>query len=267
MILYNTYDFLKINYKELIDNLRIEEVRCGPLMSAVKLSDNSYGVVSTLMDVQHQCIKSNRDFGDFTPSRIVGQYVSDLFETPKSSGLINTLRIAVLNAISTTIISEGKYNIIENSDPIDLIDLDSRKTITIVGAFNSYIRKISTTDNRLFVLELDKNAIADEFRKYYVPADDFNLVLPKSDIVIITGLTLVNNTIDDLLAAILPETTVIVTGPSSSLIPDILFQNKVNIIGATRILNPDLLFQLVSEMGTVFHLFKYCAQKICIMHE
>lgn len=267
MILESTLDFLEKNHKNIIDNLRIVEVRFGTRMTAVKLSDNSYGVVSTLMDLHHQCIKKKRDFEDFTPLKISGQYVSDLFKTTKESNLINTLRIAILNAISTTIISQGKYKIIEDADPIDLIDLNSRKTITIVGAFNSYIKKIAPTDNELHVLELDKYAIADDFRKYFVPAQDYKLVIPKSDIVIITGLTLVNNTIDDLLAAVSPNTQVILTGPSSNIIPDILFQNKVNIIGTTRILNPDLLFQLVSEMGTVYHMFKYCAQKISIVNE
>lgn len=267
MILDKIFDFFKTNHKNLVESLRVEEFRCGAHMSAVKLSDGSYGVVSTLMDAEHQCVKGVRDFGDFTPAKISGQPVLSLFETTKTSGLISTLKVAVLNAISSTIISKGKYKIIEDADPIDMIDLHSNKTITMVGAFNTYIRKIPAETNRLHVLELNENALANGFEKYYVPADEYKSVLPKSDIVIITGLTLVNSTIDNLLTAISPGTQVIVTGPSSSLIPDILFQNKVNIIGSTRIVNPELLFQLISEMGKPFHIFKYCAQKICIMNE
>jgi len=267
MILDETYNFIKTGFKDQILNLRIEEVRFGVHLSAVKLSDNSYGVASTMLDNHDPCAKSDRDFGDFTPTKIVGQNISFLFETTKKSCLIDTLRIAVLNAISSTILSGGEYNIIENADPIDLISLDSDKTITIVGAFQSYIQKISNTNNHLSVLELDENAFVGEHRKYYVPADEYKRVLPESDIIIITGLTLVNNTIDGLLAAIPPDAIVIVTGPSSSLVPDILFRNKVSIIGATRILKPELLFPIVSESGAGFHLFRYCAQKICITNE
>ncbi|HZJ74545.1 MAG TPA: DUF364 domain-containing protein [Perlabentimonas sp.] len=267
MILDKTFDFLKTSHKSLIDELTIDEFRCGTHMSAVKLSDNSYGVVSTLLDEGHQCVKGVRDFGDFTPAKISGQPVLNLLETKKSSGLISTLKVAVLNAISSTIISKGEYKVIENADPIDMIDLNSNKNITMVGAFNTYIRRIPAETNNLQVLELNESALAQGFEKYYVPADEYKNVLPKSDIVIITGLTLVNSTIDNLLNAISPGTQVIVTGPSSSLVPDILFQNKVNIIGSTRIVNPELLFQLISEMGKPFHIFKYCAQKICIMNE
>ena len=89
--------------------------------------------------------------------------------------------------------------------------------------------------------------------------------MPQSDIVIITGQTLVNNTIDDLLAVINPKSEVIVTGPSSGILPDLLFENKVSVIGTIRITKPEILFSLVREGGTGYHLFEYCAQKICIL--
>lgn len=267
MILEETLSLLKTKYWNLLEPLTISEVRFGVHLSAVKLSDGSYGIASTLEDNGGHCLKKNRDFEEFTPAKIVGQKVIDLFETTKKSIIVDTLKIAVLNAISSTILNEGNYKIRENIDPIELVDLTQKKTITIVGAFHSYIQKISETDNKLHVLELDENALVDEYKKFYAPANEYQAVLPESDVVIITGLTLVNNTIDGLLSAISPDALVIVTGPSSSLIPDVLFQNKVNIIGATKITNPEILFNIVSECGAGFHLFKYCAAKICIINE
>ena len=133
------------------------------------------------------------------------------------------------------------------------------------GAFHSYIRKISETPNKLFVLEKNKEALPAEYKKFFVVADDYKTILPDSDIVIITGQTLVNNTIDYLLRAISPGAQVIVTGPSGSIIPDILFENGVSIIGASRITKPEILFDIVSDGGTGFHLFEYCARKISIL--
>jgi uncharacterized protein (DUF4213/DUF364 family) len=115
------------------------------------------------------------------------------------------------------------------------------------------------------VLELNENALAPEQKKYYAPAGEYKKILPESDIVIITGQTLVNRTIDDLLSVIAEGTQVVVTGPSSNIIPDILFKNKVSIIGAVRITDPEVLFDVVSEGGTGYHLFEYCARKICIL--
>jgi uncharacterized protein len=116
-------------------------------------------------------------------------------------------------------------------------------------------------------LELNENALSSDQKQFFVPANMYAEILPASDIIIITGLTLVNNTIDDLLSSVSSEAQVIVTGPSSSIIPDILFENKVNIIGATRITDYDLLLSIAGEAGAGFHLFKYCAKKICIVND
>jgi len=267
MIVEQTLELLKSRYREKIEDLTISEVRIGISMTAVKLSDGSCGVSSTFTNETQHCRKGNRDYGDFSPLKIRGRKVTELLETDKKSGIITTLRIASLNAVSSGIINSGGYRILENRDPIDLFDFSIPRTITIVGAFHSYINKISDTGNRLFVLELNENEIAPDEKKFFIPAGDYMKVLPESDIIIITGLTLVNSTIDNLLASVPEKAAVVVTGPSGSIIPDVLFENKVSIIGATRIIKPDVLFDLIGEGGGGYHLFEYCAQKICILKD
>lgn len=268
MILQETYDLLQRVYHEKLKNLIITDVRIGVLLTAVKLSDNSVGVASTIANSETSCLKKNRNFDAFTPGKINGQKVKELFEIAPVNNITDTLKMAVLNAISAGIIDNGKYKVLEDTDPIDLIDYSGEaKNITIVGAFNSYIQKISESKHNLKVLELNENALIAEHKKYFTLAEEFEKIIPSSDVVIITGLTLVNNTIDGLLKAVNPDSQVIVTGPSSSLVPDILFENNVSIIGATRITDPELLFTIVSEAGTGFHLFRYCAKKICILNE
>jgi uncharacterized protein len=267
MILEKTYSLLKTKYNKQIENLTITDVRIGALLSSVLLSDGSCGVSSTVIDIHAHCDRKSRDFGDFSPLKIKGQKVTSLFEADKKSNLINTLKIAALNAISSKLISASDYKIIENADPIDLIDLKSKKTIAIIGGFQTYIQKISETNNKLYVLELNENALSEEQKQFFIPAKEYANILPVSDIIIITGLTLVNNTIDGLLSSVSPNAQVIVTGPSSSIIPDVLFENRVDLIGATRITDSDLLFSIVGEAGAGFHLFKYCAQKICILND
>ena len=154
-----------------------------------------------------------------------------------------------------------------NADPIDLMDLGPGKTVTLVGAFHSYIHKIIQSGSKLFVLELHEDALLPEHKEYYVPANEYARVFQISDTVLITGLTLVNNTLDDLLQSIKPETKVIVTGPSSSVIPDVLFKHNVDIIGGILITKPELVFPLISQGAAGYHLFKYCCEKVCILNE
>jgi uncharacterized protein len=266
MILEETFNLLKTKYKTNINDLVISEVRIGVFLTAVSLSDGSIGVASTDSNALTNSYTKVREFDKFSPSKINGQKVIDLFDNNSNLKIIDTLKVAVLNALSSQFLSSHNYKIIEETDPIDLIDLTPHKTISIVGAFQSYIKKLAATRNKLYVLELNENALIDDQKQLYVPADKYREILPVSDIIIITGLTLVNNTIDDLLSSILPTAKVIVTGPSSSMIPDILFKKGVNILGGTRINNVELLFKIVSEAGTGFHLFKYCAEKYCIVN-
>ncbi|MDY0098086.1 MAG: DUF364 domain-containing protein [Bacteroidales bacterium] len=260
-----TYNLLKSRLGDRLEELFIDDVRIGLYLTAVKLSDNSVGTASNLTSNDPVCIKSNRDFGDFTPLKIKGQKVSDIMQLQKQSDIISSLRTAVLNAIASSAVLSGDFKIVEKCDPLQLLDLAPHKTITIVGAFHSYIQTISQTGNTLLVLELNENALRPEEKKYYVPAGDFMKVIPESDIVIITGQTIVNSTIDELVSSVMPDTQVIVAGPSSGLLPDVLFNNKVNIIGTVKITQPDILFELVSQGGAVFHMFEYCAEKICIL--
>jgi uncharacterized protein (DUF4213/DUF364 family) len=267
MILEETYNLLRTKYKNMVDDLTIEDVRVGLYLTAVRLSDNSCGAASTMEEDHPFSTKEERDFGDFSPLKIKGRKVTGLFDSDKNANLMASLKTATLNAISAKIISSGGYKVIEDTDPVQLLELTGEKTITIVGAFQSYIKIISGTNNKLHVLELNESALRPEQKKFFVPAEKYKEVIPVSDIVIISGQTLVNRTIDDLLAPVTPGTTVVVTGPSGSILPDILFENKVSITGAMRITRPEILFDIVGEAGIGYHLFRYCAKKICVLKQ
>ena len=267
MILDKTIELLKTKYKSQVEGITVSDACIGIYLTAIRLSDGSCGVASTELGPQEGCCRDRKNYGEFTPAKINGKRLIDLLECNEPVKALDSLKVAALNAISMKIISASGYKIIENADPINLIDLQAGKTITLVGGFHSYIQKISETDSRLYVLELDENMLQGEMKRYYVPADEYARILPLSDIIIMTGLTLVNNTIDGLINSILPHSQVIVAGPSSSLLPDVLFENKVNIIGATRITDAYLAFEVASQAGGAHHLFRYCAEKICILNE
>ncbi len=267
MIFNETYYLLKDRYSRDIGNLVVSDIRIGQYLTVVRLSDNSVGTSSTLPLEHPFCLKESRDFGDFSPLKIRGKKVTDILETDRKSQIISSLKTAVLSAISSGIISSGEYIVKENCDPIQFVDLGKKKTITIVGAFHSYIRKISETGNRLFVLEKNKKALRGEFQNYYVEASQYEKIVPDSDVLLITGQTLVNDTIDELLSFVSPGCQVIVAGPSGGIIPDVLFEKGVSIVGGIRITRPEIVFNIVSEGGLGYHLFEYCAAKICILRE
>lgn len=265
MIIDKAITFLISHFGDQWHDIIIEDARIGLYLTAVRLSDGSAGVATTLHDTEKVCKKENRRFGEFSPLHIKGQKVADMFAATQGNHLMESLRLATLNALSSGRLRNGNHSLHRNTDPIDLLDLDGNKHILIVGAFQSYIRKVLQTRNRLKVVELDRDALTSGQQHLFVPAKDAHLVIPQADIVMLTGMTLVNNTLDALLELITDNQQVVVTGPSSSIVPDVLFASKVNIIGATMITDADILMELVSEAGAGYHLFRYCAEKVSIV--
>lgn len=265
MILDRTIHFLKSQLGDKWNEISFADVSIGLYLTAVRLSDGSAGVATTIHDTEKICRKENRRFGEFSPLQIQRRKVADMFAETKSNHIMESLRLATLNALSSGWISSSNHKLYRHTDPIDLLDLNGRRNIVIVGAFQSYIRKIMSTRNTLHVLELEKEALAPEQQHLYVPAADAHLVIPKADIVILTGMTLVNNTMDGLLELITDRQQVVVTGPSSSIVPDVLFAHKVDIIGATLVTDAGKLLDLASEAGAGYHLFHYCADKVSIV--
>lgn len=166
MILLETFELLQDKYKSYLESISIEKVQIGIFLTAVKLSDGNCGVSSTDLDSTINCChKRKRDFGNFTPGNISGQNVMDLFKLSDGSKLLDSVKLAVLNAVSAEIISKSNIKTIDNIDPFDLLDLQGHKTISIVGAFQTYINKLANTNHKLNVLELNEDALSPEQKK------------------------------------------------------------------------------------------------------
>jgi len=268
MLLDETFELIKLRYGSRFNHITIEKLAAGIFLTGIKLSNGFSGLASNETDRKDSCtFNRNRGFGDFTPGNFKGRKVADLFAVPEPTCFIKTVQLAVMNALSAKLITEPGYRIIENTDPIELIDLTFKKQVCVVGAFLTYIKKIAESNSVLKIIELNENAVPEEYRQYYVTPELEEEAIKKSDIVFITGASLANNTLEKLLENIPDKTKVILVGPTSGLLPDVLFAHGVDIIGATSITNPDKMLELVAEGAAGFHLFRSCATKICIVNE
>jgi uncharacterized protein (DUF4213/DUF364 family) len=115
------------------------------------------------------------------------------------------------------------------------------RTVALIGHF-PFIRQLRESVKELWVLE--QNPREDE----YSAAAAVEL-LPQADVVAITGSTLVNHTLDDLLKLCQPQATVMVLGPSTPLSP-ILFDHGVDIISGTQVVDEGAVLRTVGQGGT-----------------
>ncbi|MGQ9846848.1 MAG: Rossmann-like domain-containing protein [Bacteroidales bacterium] len=266
MILQETIDFILKQAKQDIENYTIDRVFIGALFTAVQLSSGYCGLAKTEFTGSIRHGKQSSDT-TFEPGKYTGSSLFKLLNTNEINGFLKTVQLAAINALSAEWLFNSNYTIIENADPLDLINVDGKR-IAMVGAFYSYIKRLSQQNCTLKVLELDENAFDEEEKKYYVPANQSSKIFSNADIAIITGSALVNNTMDQLLSEIPLNVQIIVVGPTGGIIPKFLFDKNVSIIGATRVLNADMLFKMIAEGASGYHLFQYgAAQKICILNE
>ena len=80
-------------------------------------------------------------------------------------------------------------------------------------------------------------------------AEDAVRVIPKTDVIAITGVTCLNDTIEGLLSLKKKDAIVVMVGPSVPLSP-VLFDFGVDIIGGTQVTDDETAFIQASQGGT-----------------
>ncbi len=271
MILDETISLLRNCYEGRFDSIFLQKVVFGLHITAVELSDGLTGFASTVppSDREVHCRKDERYFGPFSPLQYTGQLVADLLTLSDDKNLIVSLKAAVINALSSPLLGKTNETLIAGADPVDLIHPGwlYGKKVSLVGAFHSYIEKFVARGCQLKVLELNEDALQGDEKQYFAPAQAYPDLLPHSDLVVITGLTLVNQTFASLASALSSHSLNIITGPTSSFLPDALFARNIHLVGGTRLTHPELIFRLAAEGGAGYHLFRYCAEKISLIKD
>jgi len=265
MIIEQTVQALLTDYKHIVQDIVLKKLVLGRNFTAVLLSNGSCGMAGAEANHKSQNKNHTRIHGHFAPGNISGNNVEEILSYSKDNRIPTSVTLAIINALSSSALDNKDFLINENCDPYDLLHVNKQDTLTIVGAFKNYIKKAIHTGCKLYVLELNKEALPPEHEDLFVDEDDSELVLKQSNKIIITGSALVNHTLSSLLAKTPSNAITAITGPTANLLPQILFDSGIHIIGGTRITDGEAMFRIISEGGSGYHLFEHCATKICIL--
>ncbi len=267
MIVDKSVGLLQALYGREIDTVRIEQIVIGVFFSGVKLSDGSGGIAYTPVSEFHGGAGSPSIAGGRrTPVRLKGMGVREVLAQPGGQILPDLVRLLVINALSTRFLKPDCYRIIYDADTLDLIDLENAGKTGMVGAFFPFLRRLKAIPGiDLSVIERKRESLKGDEMRFYIPADQAGEVLPRCDTVIITGASVANGTIDELLGYTRPGSKVVVTGPTASMLPDVLFESNVTVVSGVHVTDPDLALDMLSEAVTAYHLFDTCMRKINIV--
>ncbi len=239
-------------YKTLLPG-KILDVRVGYSRTAVLAETEkglSCGLAATLANAEyeHRCKPSVSRAGE-----LLEMNIEELVNLANSESYTEvSIGLAAINALLPV-------------DPTTWMELNAEdyilknaadKNVAIIGHF-PFIEKIKPQLKNLWVLELNP-------QDGDYPAEMAPEILPQADVVAITATTLINHTFEGLAALCLPQTKVILLGPSTPLSP-VLFDRGVDLLCGTIVTDPRAVMLGISQGGTSHQLHHAGASKLVTM--
>ncbi len=193
---------------------------CGLAMTVI--SDQPHDHTTVVRDAGRLSLKSAQELAAYALSE-------------------NTLEAAIGVAAINSLLDPDERNAVEMNASEILMKDGIGKNIALVGRF-PFIPKLRTIAANLWVIE--QHPVGDEY-----PADSAARLIPRADIVALTGSALINHTLDHLLDLCSPDALVMVLGPSTPLSP-VLFDHGATIIAGSRVADEIAVMSCIGQGAT-----------------
>jgi uncharacterized protein (DUF4213/DUF364 family) len=160
------------------------------------------------------------------------------------------LGFAALNALCQFVIGreEEKYNIYYKADVIKCLPLDKNTTVGMVGMIGPFIPPLVRNVKDLLILE--DNPKVEPGRKtqgYAITRNPKDLA--DRDVMIITGSSVIEHSLEEVIDVTKNAFYKIVIGPTASWLPEIAFSLGIDAVGGMRYTDPDFAFRIIMEGG------------------
>jgi uncharacterized protein len=250
-----------------LQDLTVERAVIGLFFSGLKLSNGKAGICFTpVKEIPESvcCPSSAAAIPD--AGRLSGVPVSRyLAYLGEGRPLKTALGIAALNALSETCRQRQPtrgYSIepVEGS-PEDM-PIEDDAYVVVVGALVPYMRMLKKRGRPFGILEKDVRTLRDDEIPFYVQPDQASAAISRADHLIITGTTLLNGSLEGILAVAKAGAEIDVVGPTVSMLPDAFFRRGVTTLGGIGCMDPDTLLDTLAEGGSGHHFFGKSARQI-----
>lgn len=268
-MLAETIDHVRAILGERMDLLTVERAAIGLFFTGVKLSDGHGGLCFTpIKEIPEAvCCPSSAKAMPLSgklAGRSVSSYLDDIF---KDNVLKKTLGIATLNALSAAcwdLMPDKGYRFELGKDSFEELEVTRGCKAVVVGALVPMIRKLIAAEADFKILELDPLTLKPHEMPYFAEAHRAPEFVPEADLLVITGTTIINDTLQGLLSLAKPGAEIVVTGPTISMLPDAFFSRGVTSLGGILVTKPDELLDVINEAGSGYHFFGKSAQMLII---
>jgi uncharacterized protein (DUF4213/DUF364 family) len=242
----------------------------GVFFTGVKLSTGHAGVAFTPIGELPEAVCCPTTAARMPQAgNFEGSPVSEIIQYSLDTNVLQSaIGVATLNALSQWIVESGNgtnYQMVIDRDGFNLLEIQPHETVSLIGAFGPYIRRLKTMGNPFFIIEKNPQTLRLDEMKYFKPESEMRDALEKSSVVIMTGTSIVNHTIDAILSLIRNGIRAAIIGPTASMVPDAFFRRGVHVMAGIQISNPDLMIKILKQGGSAYHLLKECSEKIAFI--
>ena len=253
-----------------LDNITVERAVIGLFFTGVKLSNGLAGACATPIKTipEAVCCPSLAMAMPF-PGKLHGRPALDLArEALGENGIRRAIGIAAMNALADTCWRHRPHPEAElclGIDAFDATEIHQGDNVVVVGAFVPFLRELKRRHQPFLVLEQDPATLKADELPFFRPAEQAGTVVPQADVLLITGTTLINDTLEELLGLAKPTARVTMVGPTVSLLPDAFLRRGADILGTVRITAPDAFLEMLAEGGSGYHFLGRSAQKVVLV--
>lgn len=234
-----------------VEDLRLSSACVGLFYTAVMLENNYVGL----------CYTPKEDIGHLAGRPRPSFRGAGALETARLANSLNMVEravgIATLNALSQYLMELEGYDRQFGIDASDALKLHRQDHVAVVGYIKPLVAKLKVKVRELRVLERNPQMRGDA-----LPDTLAEIIVPKADVVIISGASMVNATLDRLLELSKRARLTAVVGPTASMLPEPLFQRGANVVAGVQAKGSKVL-DAVSEART-FRDFKTLVKKYII---
>ena len=257
----------------VINQLHItpKDIRIGVFYTGVVLSSGHAGMSYTPVQEIPEAVCCPRSHAKMPAAgELLNMQIAGLMDYALDDNALKAaVGMATLNALSAILLAEDacRYKPSAYGNALDLVEITSEDTVAMIGAFPPFIKRIREITKNLFVIDKNPKVVGKEDTFKIESADRLEEIIPQANIIVITGVTLVNHTLGPILELAERATEIVVAGPTASVYPEPLFKRGVTVLGGVRITDAARMIHLIGEAGSGYDFFENCAEKVIMRNE
>lgn len=223
------------NAADVSRNRKIKDIRVGLGYICTMLESGECGLAYSFRNELGHCCSVLAQAGD-----LIGKQCEEIIPWLVEKDLLKAaVGLSVINALLNDRSRET-----ETGNIVKAIEIRKGETFGMVGDFKPILSFVRKQTENIYVFE----RIPQEKDGLYSDKD-IPRHLPDCNVVLITGTSIINNTIDDVLSFCSKAREVFIVGPSTPLHPESFMGHNVSILAGTVVTDPEKMLRIISQGG------------------